>query len=559
MKSLLLSLFLFLVVFPSAVQAQKSYKITYLSSDHGKTDRDQDPIVLLVNDEMVKGTSIKKLAGKADYPYQEFYINWKTEPAEYIRTAHFSADKSLETIDTNFLGRYEYKLTDETKKILGYTCYKAVTIVNSNNIELWYTKDLPYKASPVGMGQELGVVLEYVRNGNTAITASEIKKVKLDISMPQMEVVDALSYNDALWKSSFIQIPVFENEQINFVDNPKTTDDGVLRFASGTVILKKVKIPELKPGTQGFVQAIQKSLGDAYDRTASIFLIRKSDKETFLHGMQKGMDSIETYENGNGTLYKGMVASEIFEPSIELMRFFTPFGVDHFNDRVKLKGKEWLHEVIYRQDISEFVDALSGQEVYIGGFIGNWDKGGHDLSLELTFHPGWETKVPKTQILPLFNTTSVMEMGGQGYPTMFDTEKGLKVNFELKEAAKNVQLRYITTGHGGWSGGDEFNQKPNSIYLDGKQISSFIPWRTDCGSYRLYNPVSGNFENGLSSSDLSRSNWCPATITPPEYIDLGDLPAGKHIIEVNIPQGASEGNSFSYWNVSGVLLYNSLH
>src|SRR5690606_8295686 len=138
------------------------------------------------------------------------------------------------------------------------------------------------------------------------------------------------------------------------------------RFASGTVILKKVKIPDLKSGTQGFIQATQRSLGDAYDRTASIFLIRNSEKETFFQAMKKGMDQASIYENGNGTPYKGMVANKKFEPSIELMRFFTPFGVDHFNERVKLKGKDWQHSVTYRQDISEFVDALSGEEVYIG-------------------------------------------------------------------------------------------------------------------------------------------------------------------------------------------------
>jgi len=93
--------------------------------------------------------------------------------------------------------------------------------------------------------------------------------------------------------------------------------------------------------------------------------------------------------------------------------------------------------------------------------------------------------------------------------------------------------------------------------LNGNLVDSFTPWRVDCGSYRLYNPVSGNFQNGLSSSDLSRSNWCPATVTPPNYISLGDLPAGKYTIEVDIPQGAPEGNSFSYWNVSGTLLYTT--
>lgn len=556
MRTLLLSLSLFSIALQTSAQTkkEKSHKITYLASSHEKIAPDQDPQVLLVSKELVRGSSEKKLAGEGVYPYEEFHVSWKASPAEYIKTAYFSSEESMQTIDTAFTGRYEYKLTDETKEILGYTCHKAVAIINSNTIELWYTKDLPYKASPVAIGQELGMVLEYVRNGNTAITATEIEEVRQNLNLPKSDLTDALTYQDAIWKSKFIQVPVFEKEQINFVNEPKTTDE-VLRFGSGTTILRKVKIPELTDGTQGFIQATQRSLGDAYDRTASVFLIRESEKETFLHGMKEGMEQASIYENGNGTAYRGMIANENFEPSIELMRFFTPFGVDHFNDRIELKGKEWQNSVLYRQDISELVDALSGEEVYIGTFIGNYDGGGHELSLELTFHPGWDSDAQKTEIFPLFNTTSVMEMGGQGYPTLFDTEKGLKVDFELKEDTKEVTLRYITTGHGGWGGGDEFNQKANSIYLNGDLVHTFIPWRVDCGSYRLYNPVSGNFQNGLSSSDLSRSNWCPATITPPNYIPLGDLPAGKYTMEIDIPQGASEGNSFSYWNVSGTLLY----
>jgi hypothetical protein len=70
----------------------------------------------------------------------------------------------------------------------------------------------------------------------------------------------------------------------------------------------------------------------------------------------------------------------------------------------------------------------------------------------------------------------------------------------------------------------------------------------------LFNPASGNFNDGLSSSDLSRSNWCPGTATNPIYIELGDLKAGTHTIQVKIPQGPNEGGSFSAWNVSGVLL-----
>jgi hypothetical protein len=72
----------------------------------------------------------------------------------------------------------------------------------------------------------------------------------------------------------------------------------------------------------------------------------------------------------------------------------------------------------------------------------------------------------------------------------------------------------------------------------------------------MANPASGNFQNGLSSSDLSRSNWCPATLTPPYIIPLKNLEPGEHTLEVVIDQGKDEGSSFSHWGVSGVLTGN---
>jgi hypothetical protein len=145
-------------------------------------------------------------------------------------------------------------------------------------------------------------------------------------------------------------------------------------------------------------------------------------------------------------------------------------------------------------------------------------------------------------------------MAGQEYGTMFNHEKGLEVTFTLTQDLRGARLRYLTTGHGGWENGDEFVPKKNTLVLDGKEVFSIVPWREDCGSYRLFNPASGNFPNGLSSSDYSRSNWCPGMVTYPYYIDLGDLKAGTHTLQVKIPQGAPEGTSFSAWNVSGVLL-----
>ncbi|MET3114526.1 GLPGLI family protein [Pedobacter sp. CG_S7] len=548
---------IFFTILSFQLAAQHSYKISYTSSYNNKVTPNQDPLLVYTNKDQTVITSAKISEAKASYPYETFYIDRKQTDL-YYRIYNFSARKEIATIDADILNKNVLELKDGTRKILGYTCKKAITSINSNSIEIWYTNDLSVKGAPNEVGQNLGLVLEYNRNGNSKITATQIEKIK---SIPSTvselnfsNIVDGLTYQDAVWKSRFIQVPIFKDELINFIDQPKS--DSVLRFASGTVILRKVKVPEIKNGSQAFVELVQKSNGDAYDRTGSVFMIAVDQKQTFLDGMKNGVQTLPLYENGNGKQYPGMIRTDGYSPVYELMRFFTPFGINHFNKRVTLKNKTWQDSVIYRQDVSEFLSVMSGKEVYIGTYIGNYDKGGHQVSLELTIHPGGESKMASKKVLPIFNTTNVMEMGGQDYATFFSEEKGLEVTFNLPEDTKNIQLRYITTGHGGWGNGDEFVPKENKIFLDGQMAFKFTPWRTDCGSYRLYNPVSGNFKNGLSSSDLSRSNWCPGTVTNPNYINLGDLKAGKHTIKVQIPQGEPEGTSFSFWNVSGCLIYN---
>jgi Peptide-N-glycosidase F, N terminal/Peptide-N-glycosidase F, C terminal len=361
-----------------------------------------------------------------------------------------------------------------------------------------------------------------------------------------------LTYRDLLWKSRFTTIPVFKDQIINFSD-ASVSNDTVLRFANGTIALRKIKFPEIKVGSQIFVDLQEQSNGDAYDRTGSVFVIPMQKTISFLDGLQKSVKLLPVYTNGNGKEYQGVIATNDYLPLVELMRFFTPFGIKQYNT-IELKDKTWHDVVPYRQDISDLRSELSNQEVWIGVNIGNYDKGGHKVSLNVTIHPEEETAKKSTTVLPLFNTNNVMEMAGQEYGTMFNNEKGLEVTFTLEKDLNNAQLRYITTGHGGWENGDEFVPKKNTILLNGTVVFGLAPWRQDCGSYRLFNPASGNFPNGLSSSDYSRANWCPGMVTNPFYIDLGDLKAGSYTLQVKIPQGAPEGNSFSAWNVSGVLI-----
>lgn len=495
-------------------------------------------------------------SGKAGFPFEQTLINRSEN--KIVQATQLKKDKSVTTVDSLSLAKQNFEFLAETKTILGYKCQKAKTIINSNTIELWYTNELQVKGAPTTLGQNIGLVLEMIRNGNFVISATKIEKIKsvspnviLQKSTTKSPILDGLTYRDLVWKSRFTTIKVFENEIINFSDASKS-NDSILRFANGTIILKKITFPEIKKGDFLFLDLVEQSNGDAYDRTGSVFVIPQDKKQSFFDGLQNGSKTLPIYENGNGKQYQGIVATNEYTPIIELMRFFTPFGIKQYN-YIQLKDKNWHEIVPYRMDITDLKSNVSGKTVYIGTFIGNYDKGGHKISMNITINPS-ESSLDKTNFsIPLFNTTNVMEMAGQEYATMFNHEKGLEVTFTLDKEIKNAKLRYITTGHGGWENGDEFVPKKNTIILNEKEVFSFVPWRQDCGSYRLFNPASGNFNDGLSSSDLSRSNWCPGTATNPIYIELGDLKAGTHTLQVKIPQGPNEGGSFSAWNVSGVL------
>lgn len=454
------------------------------------------------------------------------------------------------------------ELLPDTATIAGYLCKKAKVIVRSNTVEVWYTNALHVKGSPgLGIAPALGLVLKTVRNGEMEVVATEVKKGKIspkDLNWPDTtamgKLVDQANYTREVIDSRYTTIPVFSKEQLSFgYDKPNPAADQrdvTYHYAGGTVILKKIKLPEYVPGRQVFAELAQYSNGDAYDRTGSVFVIPMDKQRSFLNGLQNGVKDLPVYREK----YQGVVATDDYLPILELLRFFTPFGIHHYNERSQIAGYNWADSAVFRQEITELQPGMQG-DVWIGVFIGNYDKGGHIVSLRLKYFKGDEDEGLRAPgyLEPIFNTTNVMEMAGQEYGTMFDHDS-LTVKVNIPDGVTNLQLRYITTGHGGWGNGDEFVPKLNEIFVDGKRVYHFVPWRTDCGTYRLLNPSSGNFSNGLSSSDLSRSNWCPGSLTPAVYIPLPDLAPGVHEFKVAIPLGKREGSAFSAWNVSGVLM-----
>jgi len=128
--------------------------------------------------------------------------------------------------------------------------------------------------------------------------------------------LNKVDYQDKLWESRFIQIPIFKDEVINFREHKAS--DGVLRFANWTVIMKKIRVPEISGASQAFIESVEKSNGDAYDRTGSVFLIAEDMPVTFLDGMKKGMETIPYYMDETGKKYPGMIRTDEFSPVFEL-------------------------------------------------------------------------------------------------------------------------------------------------------------------------------------------------------------------------------------------------
>ena len=171
-KRLLFSFFTFL----SVLNFAQTYEIQYESSYNGKVLPNQNPTIVWVNESENYILNSKTKEQKNEYPFE---ISKIEKPSNTIVSYGFlKFGEIISTSDSQSIGKQSFEFTDKTKKILGYTCKQAVTKINSNTIEVWYTNDLKLKGGPSSLGQNLGLVLEIERNGNSATTATSLKKIK---------------------------------------------------------------------------------------------------------------------------------------------------------------------------------------------------------------------------------------------------------------------------------------------------------------------------------------------------------------------------------------------
>jgi hypothetical protein len=374
---------------------------------------------------------------------------------------------------------------------------------------------------------------------------------------------------------------VFNNAPVHFrpgkYSGTAPDSTGVVHLVDGRIILKRLSVPQYEKDMNILLDVTLRSAGDRWDKSGSLFIIPNESAVNLLT-LAEGVNALPAVDSLRYEGFRGMTAGEGYVPTVELLRFMTPFGVGYYsNDTLGRKPvfvDGWAEQVTWKQNVTHLRPRLQG-DVWVGAYIDSWTNEGYEIDVKLTFDElGYnEALQPKTRVTPILNTVPYMQMG---LPDIF-ARKELEVPFEIPKGAKNVKLVYTVTGHGGHSGGDEFKPCENILKVDGREVYRFLPWRTDCATFRRLNPSTYVWridreekytdpetkERGtrtvnepLGSSDLSRSNWCPGSDVVPETIALGDMTPGAHTFTVAIPDATpASGDKLNHWLVSAYLIW----
>lgn len=412
-----------------------------------------------------------------------------------------------------------------------------------------------------------------------------LQKIALFVSLAGTLCLAASCGHKELPAAGDYTVQVFDRTPVRFDPNayPKGYNapgpDSIYHLVNGRIILKKITLPDYKRNVSVNLRVTIASNGDRWDKSGSCFVLPKASAINLLN-IAKGEKQFPAIDSLKLEHMIGIVPGPDYLPTVELMRFMTPFGVGYYSrpgdslaqHRKPVYIDQWADSVSWEQNITDLYPLLEGG-AYVGIFIDTWTEQGYVASLSLQVDESDIAcdALPRRHVEPLVNTVYYI---GQTYPDIF-ARKDVSTDFEIPAGAKNVRLKYIVTGHGGHSGGDEFVQKQNIVSVDGQPVLDFIPWRTDCASFRRFNPATGVWlqkrlasyisENGyaekmveepVGSSDFSRSNWCPGSDVVPEEVELTDLRPGRHTLTVSIPEAQEiKGNELNHWLVSAYLVW----
>lgn len=182
----------------------------------------------------------------------------------------------------------------------------------------------------VGRGVLDGVMVRQMINGNRVTDLRYVnkdKKLKNTVIIPEKLGVRMTPKElDNVRKGKLVvRIPVFDDVQINFADienfEGEIPFDTVIHFAYGTLVLKRLYIPELPEHYQIFADIHQRSNGDAYDRTASVFVIPEDRELSLTDALIDSIQVIPNLIDRREETYYGIRLEDNYMPVVELVRF----------------------------------------------------------------------------------------------------------------------------------------------------------------------------------------------------------------------------------------------
>jgi hypothetical protein len=126
------------------------------------------------------------------------------------------------------------------------------------------------------------VLRSFTRNGQKRLVLAKAEKVK-HTSWETSRVwpsrrVSPRELDRIMKERLVVTTRIFDNVQLHWgAQNAHVSDsipfDTVLHYAGGTLALKRLHLPVLPEHYQHFLELHQRSNGDAYDRTGSVFVI----------------------------------------------------------------------------------------------------------------------------------------------------------------------------------------------------------------------------------------------------------------------------------------------
>ena len=157
-----------------------------------------------------------------------------------------------------------------------------------------------------------------------------IKKLALFVSLTGVFLCTASCGHKELLSMGDYSVQVFNDTRVRFAPDvyPAAFNapgpDSIYHLVNGRIILKKVTLPEYKRNVSVKLRVTVASNGDRWDKSGSCFVLPNASGINLLN-IAKGEKEFPAVDSVKLEKMIGIIHGTDYQPTVELMRFMTPF------------------------------------------------------------------------------------------------------------------------------------------------------------------------------------------------------------------------------------------